>query len=465
MSSEIEPALEEGLIANDHMNGESEQKDLRLPITALCIGVLTQGYLLISCFPYIAFMCIFLVPEVNEQSAGSYAGIISAMFMIGRAISSYAWGKVANKYGRKQVFYWSYILSIIFSISFGMSTNIGMAITFRFFLGASNGLVSVVKTVCSEIAEGDKVLEGRVMGFVFGMRGWGFLISPAIGGYLSDPMKQFPNSFLSKTFPDMLTKYPYILPNLMGVVLCSVGLITTYFFIKETKPEQIPETETSVSMRSVWSKPATRDHLISFWLLVFCSLSYDESVPLYFVSTEGGLSLQEKSIGAILSGAGLFYGILQFLLYYQIMTKFGLFGTMKLACILGTPLAILTPLSSIMNSGEPANDLNLFTYIFLVALLGTVRIFAGVFFATSSLAANRSVTAEEQAAMNRLSMMGGSIAQSLGPLCAGYLTSFALSSGDFPPSVAVYVTFSAVCVCGSALAVFTWIQLEKHHRD
>lgn len=466
-----ENTLEDGLLENDFQNTEIEEEtkktisDLKLPILALCFGVLTQGYLLISCFPYIAFMCIQLVPGLDEQNAGSYAGIMSTIFMLGRTLSSYMWNKIADKSGRLRVFYWSYILSIIFSIVFGMSTNIIMAIVARFFLGASNGLVTVVKTVCTEIAEDDRELEGKVMNYVFGTRGWGFLLSPIVGGYLSDPLKQFPDSFLSKTFPKILAKYPYLLPNVVGALLCSIGLVTTYFFVKETKPTQIPDVTTDVTMKDIWRKPATRDHLIAFWVLVFCSLAYDEAIPLFFISTKGGLSLEEKNVSNILAGSAFYYAFLQYLLYFNLRRSLGLYGTMKLSCLLGAPLAILTPISALLNDGEPHNKLRFDTWLFLILILGSVRIFSGVFFATSSLGANKSVGPEEIAAVSRTSMFGGSIAQILGPLGSGFLTSYALSSGDFAPGLAIYVTFSAVFACGSMLAVFTWIQLRKHHVD
>lgn len=467
--SQRQPQLEEGLLANDSLGEGAPRKkilwDMKYPVIALCIGVLTQGYLLISCFPYVAFLCIHLVPGLTEQTAGIYAGTLSAVFMVGRACSSYTWGVIADRFGRKQVFYWSYILSISFSLWFGLSTAIWQAIVARFLLGAANGLVAVVKTVCTEICDGDKELEGKVMGFVFGMRGWGFLFSPALGGFLSDPVKQFPNSYISTHFTEFFTTYPYILPNIVAVIICLAGLLTTMFWVKETKPDEIIDTDPNITMKSIWSKPATRDHLIAFWVLVFSSLFYDESVPLFFVAVKGGLGIEEKQIGVILSGAGLFYGALQYFLYHKIMNRFGLYGTMKLAAALGTPLAMLTPISSYLNAGEPLHSINIFTYLFLCVLLGTIRIFAGIYFATSSLGANRSVSQEEFSAMNGLSMLGGSVAQAFGPFMAGCLSSFALSGNTFDPNVGCYLTFSVVTTFGIGLVFFTFCQLKKHHAN
>ena len=469
MSTEEENTLEAGLLQNDQLGGGSSGRktlsELKWAVFALAMSVLTQGYLLVSCFPYVAFMSIHLVPGLTEQNAGFYAGIISAMFMIGRVFSSYAWGWVADKYGRNQVFYWSYIFSIIFSISFGTSQNIKVAIISRFFLGASNGLISAAKTVGSEIAEGDKQLETQVMGLVFGMRGWTYLFSPAVGGYLSDPVKQFPGSFLAVNYHDFFVKYPFILPNLFGALLCAIGFFAILFGVKETKPDHIVADDPNITLSVIWNKPATRDYLIAYWLLVFVSIAYEEAVPLYFIATEGGLSLQEKMIGNVLAGAGLVFGVFQYLIYHQLTQKFKLNGVLLIASIFGAPLAITTPLASFFNAGASKNTLTALAYIFLIILLGFTRVFLGIYFASSSLGANRTVTEEEISAMNALSMLGGSVAQAFGPIVAGFVTSFALTSGVFDPEVGVYAVFTIIGVIGLALVFFTQFRLKKHQVD
>lgn len=468
MTKEEESTLEAGLLENDQLGNENSRKtlwDLRWPVFALAMAVLTQGYLLVSCFPYVAFMSIHLVPGLTEQNAGLYAGIISAMFMIGRVFSSYAWGWVADKYGRNQVFYWSYGLSIIFSLMFGTSQNITIAIVSRFFLGASNGLISAAKTVGTEVAEGDKQLETQVMGLVFGMRGWTYLFSPAVGGYLSDPVKQFPGSYLAVNYHDFFVKYPFVLPNFFGAILCAIGFFSILFFVKETKPDHIVPDDPNVTLAVIWNKPATRDYLIAYWLLVFVSIAYEEAVPLYFIATKGGLSLEEKMIGNVLAGAGVVFGVFQYFIYHQLTAKFTLNNVLLIASIFGAPLAITTPLASVFNAGAERNTLTAFTYIFLILLLGFTRVFLGIYFASSSLGANRTVNEEEISAMNALSMLGGSFAQAFGPIMAGWVTSFALTSGIMDPEVGVFVVFTIIAVIGVGLVFFTQYRLKKHSVD
>ena len=190
-----EPLLRRTSLSDD--DGDSSDSDQQhativqqhyASTAAMCLCTFTHSWLLVSVFPYAGFMSIKLVPGTTEENAGYYAGLLSAAFMIGRAVTSYGWGKISDIYGRRIVLFISLILSALFSVLFGMSTSFEIAFLWRFLLGASNGVAGISKTIVSETAKGDDVLETRGMSLSMGMWGWGFLISPALAGYLSDPL-------------------------------------------------------------------------------------------------------------------------------------------------------------------------------------------------------------------------------------------------------------------------------------
>jgi MFS family permease len=94
---------------------------------ALCLCTLTNSWLLISVFPYSGFMAVALIPSANEENAGSYAGLLASSFLLGRALSSYGWGKVADSYGRVFVLQASLIMSCVFTLLFGLSQTFLLA--------------------------------------------------------------------------------------------------------------------------------------------------------------------------------------------------------------------------------------------------------------------------------------------------------------------------------------------------
>lgn len=254
---------------------------IALATVALCSCSLIHAYLLINVFPYSAYMVLHLIPHLTPETAGVHAGILTSSFMAGRALSSYPFGRMADVYGRRLVLISSLTLSALFSILFGMSQSFVGACVWRFLLGLSNGIVGTVKTVVSELAatatrhsrndgEGNsnesenseknkhsnRTLETRRMGMVVGMRAWGFLVSPAIGGLLSEPVKQYPSFFANANNTDnhhsddaqrmaipFLLQYPFVLPNFVGAILCVATALLVACCIQETLP---PDARRSV---------------------------------------------------------------------------------------------------------------------------------------------------------------------------------------------------------------------------
>ena len=196
----------------------------------------------VGVFPYGGFLVLHLLPQLNQENVGTYAGFIGSCFMIGRTVSSFQWGKASDKYGRKFTIKATLLLSAIFSILFGFAPNFKLALLFRFLLGLSNGIVGSVKTIISEMSESEKE-ETNLMALVLGMWGYGFLLSPAISGFLSDPVKQYPQSaILDGQLKELLTAYPFLLPNVIGCILCVISYYAVHINIEETLP---PEQLTS----------------------------------------------------------------------------------------------------------------------------------------------------------------------------------------------------------------------------
>jgi hypothetical protein len=79
------------------------------------------------------------------------------------------------------------------------------------------------------------------------MRAWAFLIAPAIAGYLSDPFMVRDGSVRVHDDEDekglannhnsmyqLLQTYPFLLPNLLGTVLCWATAVTVFLEMPET---------------------------------------------------------------------------------------------------------------------------------------------------------------------------------------------------------------------------------------
>ena len=226
---DLEPCL--------HNNEQPDHHDRRFlaPLLSLAFCMLTHSYLLISVFPYSAFMAANLL-DLNETEAAQYAGFLASGFMAGRAISSVFFGRAADRYGRLTVLLVSLWFQLVFSILFGLvRRSYVVAFWLRFLLGLTNGIMQIIKTVVSEISSRED--EARNMTFVIGMWGWGFLISPVFSGLLAEPVRQYTDSDWIQS-SDFLRTFPFILPNLLGAFLCFAAVVLTKLHIKETLPEK-----------------------------------------------------------------------------------------------------------------------------------------------------------------------------------------------------------------------------------
>lgn len=146
----------------------------------LFMASLTSALPLTGLYPYVALMVVEFGAAPDIDHAGYYSGYIVSAFMIGRLLTSYYWGSVADRIGRKPIIAISCFAISILSILFGMSVNLWMAILTRFFLGLLNPLNSVVKTMTSELCS--RKYQPIAMSIGVGAWSVGLVVGPTIGG-------------------------------------------------------------------------------------------------------------------------------------------------------------------------------------------------------------------------------------------------------------------------------------------
>jgi MFS family permease len=164
-----------------------------------------------------------------QDHAGYYAGWITGAFMLGRFLTSYKWGVISDRIGRKPVLLLGITSVLVFSLAFGLSTSLWFAIVSRFLLGLGNGIVGVSKTCISEICGKDHEVRG--MGIMLGCWSISFIIGPALGGILADPCQQYPGIFKGS---GLFEQFPYLLPNLFSAAVCAVALVVVHCYVPET---------------------------------------------------------------------------------------------------------------------------------------------------------------------------------------------------------------------------------------
>ena len=218
-------------INNSNNNNNSVIKITALPrmqmlsvfFVQICESLNTQVL-----FPFLAFMIEDL--GYTGHRLGLYAGGLAASFSGSQFLSSYLWGKISDKYGRKPSVVFGTLGAAIGMLIFGLSKSYTQAVIGRCIAGLLNGNIGVVKSFLTEITDDSN----RGAAFSYMSVAWavGTILGPLIGGLLCRPAITYPNIFGDNHF---FNEYPYFLP----VLICSIGNIISatmaFCYMTETR--------------------------------------------------------------------------------------------------------------------------------------------------------------------------------------------------------------------------------------
>lgn len=170
----------------------------------------------------------------NKSKIALYVGLVTSSFTFAEFSAGMFWGRMSDKIGRKPVLVMGLIGTAISMIVFGFSPNLATAMTARALGGLLNGNIGVLQTTVGEIVtvKEHQPRAYSIMPFVWCL---GSIIGPAMGGALSQPCKNYPSVFPAGTVFD---KFPFLLPNLVCVVVLVAGIVVGLLFLEETHPEK-----------------------------------------------------------------------------------------------------------------------------------------------------------------------------------------------------------------------------------
>lgn len=174
----------------------------------------------------------------DDTDASFYAGLLVSAYAVAEAITAMGWGILSDRYGRKPIVLFGLCGVAISSLIFGLATKYWVALLARFIGGALNGNVAVMQTMVAELV---KVPEHEPAAYATQPFVWmaGGILGSAMGGFLAQPAHFYPS-----IFPEdgLFGRYPYLLPNLVSVVVIVLAIIQGILFLDETNPQVLKKT-------------------------------------------------------------------------------------------------------------------------------------------------------------------------------------------------------------------------------
>ncbi|CAM0880979.1 unnamed protein product [Alopecurus aequalis] len=403
----------------------------------------------------------------QEQDIGFYAGFVGATYFFGRTISAVPWGMFADKYGRKPCILISILSVIVFNTLFGLSTTYWMAIVTRGLLGLLCGILGPIKAYASEVCRKEHQALG--ISLVTSSRAIAFVIGPAIGGFLSQPAKKYPNVFSHES---IFGRFPYFLPCFIisvlaaGACVACIWLPETLHMHHDESLEDIDGMEAQVvdsSLDGIYEqsrsgKFASTKSLLKNWqlmssIILYCIFSlydsaYYEVFSLWAVSSRKyrGLSFTSQDVGIVLAISGFGIFVYQLVIYPFLAKYAGLIKQFRSAAVLSILILATYPFMANLYGME------LKVLINIASLLK--NIFAATITTACNILQNTIVRQEQRGVANGISVTMMSIFKAVGPAAAGILFSWSQKNVTgllLPGDQILFLLLNMVAVIGLSL--------------
>jgi len=311
-------------------------------LVVLCLMRITEPISQSLIQPFINQMLEDLKVTPDRTQIGFYAGLITSLFALSQLCTTFWWGMLSDRIGRKPILL-SGLTGLSISItSFGLQTSFTGLVVARCFAGIMNGNVAIVKCVLAEIT--DATNKARAFSLLPMSNAIGMILGPMIGGYLAQPTKQYPALFGNVEF---LASYPYFLPCFIAGITNLLAVVLGVFYLEETlelkkaRPkvplntevdadfdELNPDDDVPPQPKSKFSElftPTVVSVLLVSMSVFFQTSSWNTIIPIFAYTrySDGGLGLNFNQIGTALTTNGFTAVVIQTAVFPYLQRKWG----------------------------------------------------------------------------------------------------------------------------------------------
>ncbi|KAI1147977.1 major facilitator superfamily transporter [Nemania diffusa] len=399
-------------------------------ILLLCYARLIEPIAFFSIFPYINQM-VRENGQLAEEDMGFYSGLIESLFSLTQMTVMVAWGRAADRVGRKPVLVAS-LAGVAASMAlFGLAKTIWQMVLFRCLAGVFAGTIVTVRTMISELST--RETQARAFSWFAVAGNVGIFVGPLIGGALADPAGQYPRVFGGVWF---FEAFPYALATIVVGLVGLSAVVTSALFLEETRHRhQKPDGETGEtsarpnSTRALVASPGVAVVLYNYAHVMLLAFAYTAVVPVFWATRValGGLGFTPLLISAFLAVTGVSQSLWLLAVFPPLQRRIGTNGVMRL-CGVAYPffLGLQPLLNALLRLGTKGGDVAF--WVFAPTLL-TMGPGVSMSFTAAQLALNDVSPSQETLGMlNALALTLSSGLRSFSP--ALFASLFAVGAGN-----------------------------------
>ena len=390
--------------------------------------------------PFISFFVASL--GISKEGQGIYTGLLFASYNIAQFFSSAIWGSLSDRFGRKICLTLG-LLGAGFSVAwFGMSRSYLSAFCARFVGGLLNGNLGVSKSVLAEVT--DKSNRAQAFAWLPLAYGTSCVLAPVIGGLLSEPVKQYPDTFSESGF---FGTYPYALPCFVCATYALIAAVVVQLvFIESLKSAAAPMPGRLIghaSAESTLSNPQQTARVerkaeptlklllqedvwfatSSYGLIAFVYMVFDGFLPLFCQRPldDYGLAYSSRDIGIVMSASSIIVVPLSIYLPPRLDRKFGKIWLFRIPHLPNALCTAIVPLTCFL-PGPLA-------WLVLAVILTIMGIGKNLTFLSVMLLINNSVPMSRLGQVNGIGQSWAALARSSGPAFGGLIWGMAVVVG------------------------------------
>ncbi|KAF2183942.1 MFS general substrate transporter [Zopfia rhizophila CBS 207.26] len=320
--------IEEVPKINGNTERDGEDEDAPLPfiqIFFLCYTRLVEPIAFFSIFPYINKM-IYDTGGIEKSDVGFYSGLIESLFSATQMCVMIAWGRAADRFGRKPVLVFSLCGVTVATALFGMSKTVWQMILFRCLAGVFAGTIVTVRAMITE--NSTKKTQARAFSYFAFAGNLGIFAGPFIGS----PADKFESTLGRIRF---FREYPYALPGFISASIGASAAILSALFIRETlylHRSKKKSNETPMSTWELLNYPGVRQVILIYNHVLLLAFAFTAVLPVYlFTPIElGGTGFSPFYISVTMGIAGLSQALWLLLIFPSLQHRIGTGGVLRL---------------------------------------------------------------------------------------------------------------------------------------
>jgi len=364
--------------------GKKRNGSLMILAFIMLINAMSSGIIIPLLYPYSSKF------GINPLGLG----LLFASYAFFQFLSTPIIGRLADRFGRKPLLLMSIFGSFLSLALFASAQTAFVLFLARSLDGITGGNISVAQAMIADTTEGKDRVKG--FGILGAMSGLGFLIGPALGGFMSN---------ISLTAPFWFASFLAFLATILGAII-----------LKETLADKTvskQKSEPLFNFKAI-ALALLSPTIGSVLLLTFISYFAHHAVMIAFQTyTVDELKLNSQTIGIIFTFIGLVVVFVRSIgLQFVIDRVKSNRKIIKFSLLVSSISMLLIPLFPSLK-------------VFIILIFIYVAMYSLIHPVLTSLI-SKSVNEEDQGVALGINQSYASLGQVLGPVSAGFISQFSI---------------------------------------